>query len=109
MGRQKRYVRFALAVVFISYGIVLASAILLRDVWAVAIVLGGIGFTLYLFYIWRQQKRQPQYPLVPPEGRGDIYLPRTDIPRPIYEDFRKMQEKKRKFQKLKKMARRKNS
>jgi len=54
-----------------------------------------------------RKKKKPQYPLVPPEGKGDTYLPRTDIPRPIYADFREIREKKRKFEKIKKMARKK--
>jgi len=45
------------------------------------------------------------YPLVPPEGRTDWYLPTTDIPRPVIEDYRKIEEKKRKFSKLNKMLR----
>jgi len=50
-------------------------------------------------------KRQAALPLVPPEGRTDWYLPTTDIPRPVIEDYRKIEEKKRKFSKLNKMLR----
>ena len=45
--------------------------------------------------------------MVPPEGRGDVYLPRTDIPRPIHEDFRRIEEKKRRLEKIRKMTRKK--
>lgn len=51
-----------------------------------------------------EKKKEPRYPLVPPEGRGDVYLPRTDIPRPVYEDFRKIEEKKRSFARVRKMV-----
>jgi hypothetical protein len=43
---------------------------------------------------------------VPPEGKGDAYLPRTSIPKPIYKDFREMRKKKRKFEKIRRMMRR---
>ena len=46
--------------------------------------------------------------MAPPEGKMDIYFPRTNIPRPIHEDFRRMQEKKRKLDKIKKMRRKKS-
>jgi hypothetical protein len=51
-----------------------------------------------------EKKKEPRYPLVPPEGRVDVYLPRTDIPRPVYEDFRKIEEKKRSFARVRKMV-----
>jgi len=44
---------------------------------------------------------------VPPEGKTDIYFPRTDIPRPVHADFRRMQEKKQKLAKIKRKMRRK--
>jgi hypothetical protein len=43
---------------------------------------------------------------VPPDGKGDMYLPRTNIPRSLYADFREMREKKRKFEKMRRMMRR---
>lgn len=55
----------------------------------------------------RKTKKHPKYPLVPPEGKGDIYLPRSDIPRPIFEDFRKMREKKRKFDSIRRLMHKK--
>jgi hypothetical protein len=45
--------------------------------------------------------------LVPPEGKQDMYLPRTDIPRPVFEDFRKMKEKKQRLAKLRRMVQKK--
>lgn len=55
----------------------------------------------------RKTKKHPKYPLVPPEGKGDIYFPRSDIPRPIFEDFRKMREKKRKFDSIRRLMHKK--
>jgi hypothetical protein len=50
-----------------------------------------IGFILYCHFIYRSvyKRIRPKYPIIPPEGRTDIYFPRTDIPRPIYEDVRR--------------------
>jgi len=97
----------ALIAVF-TVGISLTGGILWQNILIILIGLGLGIFYLYLFYVgYRQKKRKLQYPLVPPEGKGDVYLPRTDIPRPIYADFREMREKKRKLEKLKKMQRKK--
>jgi len=85
----------------------LAIALMLESVWAVAIVLASFALGLYWIFIRFQKKRKPRYPLVPPEGKPDVYLPRTDIPRPIVEDFRRMEEKRKKFEKLKKLSRKK--
>ncbi len=87
--------------------VALAIAVLLESVWAVAIVLAFFALGFYWIFIKFQKKRKPRYPLVPPEGKPDVYLPRTDIPRPIVEDFRRMEEKRRKFEKLKKLSRKK--
>ena len=48
-------------------------------------------FFIYCYLIYRSvcKGRKPKYPIVPPEGRTDIYLPRTDIPRPIHENARR--------------------
>lgn len=70
--------------------------------------LASMPFDMYLFYLVLVVRRKPQYPLAPPEGRGDMYLPRTNIPRPLYEDFRKMKERKRKFAKIDRMVRKRN-
>jgi len=104
---MKKRVLPLLVLVFIANGLALTSAIILQSIWAVIIILGGTVFTLYWFYATRRQKKKPRYPMVPPEGKGDIYFPRTDIPRPIHEDFRRIEEKKRRFEKIRKMARRK--
>ncbi|MBX5320574.1 MAG: hypothetical protein ACQXXG_01120 [Candidatus Bathyarchaeia archaeon] len=46
----------------------------------------------YLNYRFVYKKEKAKYPLAPPEGRMDVYFPRTNIPRPIYEDVRKYPE-----------------
>jgi len=62
---------------------------------------------MYWFYVRYYKKKKPRYPIVPPEGKADIYS-RANIPRPIHEDFRRMQEKKKRFAKLDKLKRRRN-
>ncbi len=64
------------------------------------VFLSSMPLDLYLFYLVLILRRKPQYPLGPPEGKYDTYLPRTNIPRPLYDDFRKMKERKRKFAKI---------
>lgn len=104
---KKRVVQIGIAFVFFVLGLALVSAILLRSIWAVVVGFGVIAFTLCFLYVRLYQKKKPRYPLVPPEGKMDIYFPRTDIPRPIHEDVRKMRERKRKLVKIKKMRRKK--
>jgi len=63
-------------------------------------------FSLYMILNQIKNRKKVRYPLVPPEGRLDTYVPRTNIPRPIIEDFRKIEEKKRKFANLRRMMQR---
>lgn len=91
----------------IATGLAFASAVLLQNIWAVMLCIGAIVFDAYLFHLRFIRERKVQYPLVPPEGKQDMYLPRTDIPRPVIEDFREIEEKKRKFAKVNKMVCRK--
>ena len=70
------------------------------------------GFILYCHFIYRSvyKRIRPKYPVIPPEGRTDIYFPRTDIPRPIHEDVRqypKFFRKEKKSERLKKVRRKK--
>jgi hypothetical protein len=51
--------------------------------------LGSFVMYCYMLYRFVYKGAKPKYPLVPPEGRTDIYFPRTDIPRPIHEDARR--------------------
>lgn len=106
-GGKKRVVQIGTALILIANGFAIASAIILREIWFVAVVLGIVAFDIYLYYFMLRRKREPRYPLVPPEGKGDVYLPRTDIPRPIHADVRRMREKKRRFEKIEKLIRKK--
>ena len=51
--------------------------------------LGGFVLYCYLLYRFVYKAARPRYPIVPPEGRMDVYFPRTDIPRPVHEDVRR--------------------
>jgi hypothetical protein len=46
----------------------------------------------YLVYTATYLRLKRKYPMVPPEGRPDIYYPGTNIPRPIYEDVQRYPE-----------------
>jgi hypothetical protein len=70
-------------------------------------VVMALEFLTYVVFIRRFRKDKVRYPLVPPEGKGDVYFPRTKIPRPIYEDMRRAREQRRKFAKLDKLRRKK--
>ena len=112
MGRgKKRVLQFGIAFIFVAnlFGLAsaVASAIFLSSIWAYLVVLGVIAFDFYFCYVRLYEKKKARYPMVPPEGKHDIYFPRTKIPRPVYEDARKMREKKRRLAKIEKMRRKK--
>jgi len=82
--------------------------------YAIANILAGaivssICFLLYcyLLYHFVYKREKPKYPMVPPEGRMDIYFPRTNIPRPIYEDVQRYPaffgKKKRKYERTRRV------
>ena len=76
--------------------------------WSVCFILYG-----YFVYHFVYKGSKPKYPMVPPEGRPDIYYPRTNIPRPIYEDIQRYPEffekKKGKFKKMRRLKRKSQS
>ncbi|MDI6847696.1 MAG: hypothetical protein QMD13_07655 [Candidatus Bathyarchaeia archaeon] len=96
-----------IAIVFVVEGLWLFIGFLVQSVWTCVIASGIIAFTIYFLYVRLYQKKEARYPIVPPEGKTDIYFPRTDIPRPVHADFRRMQEKKQKLAKTKRKMRRK--
>jgi len=102
-----RIPRIGIALIIVANGFAFVGAVLLKDIWMILIMSGVITFELFLFYTLYDRRKKLRYPLVPPEGRGDIYLPRTDIPRPIHEDFRRMQEKKTRFAQIDRWRRKK--
>lgn len=107
MGRFGWPTWFVLTLVTTIDALLLGVFIIWQEFWATAVMLGIIVATLvFWFYSLRQRRRRVQYPIVPPEGKPDIYFPRTKIPRPVYEDFRKMDERKRKLKKLRRIMRR---
>jgi len=92
---RKRFSRVLMALVFVSNAVIFAVALFLHPLWAYMMVAALVAFDFFLYfsYVRYFKKERVRYPLVPPEGKSDIYFPRTDIPRPIYEDMRRMQEK----------------
>lgn len=93
------------ACVFLVNGLAFGSWIVLGNILLTMLVfLASMPLDVYLLYLVLFLRRKPQYPLVPPEGKWDMYLPRTNIPRPLYEDFRRMKERKRKFAKINRMV-----
>jgi len=103
---KKVVVLIGISSIFVVEGLWLLVGVLVQSVWVCIVALGTIVFTLYYVYVRLYLKKKARYPVVPPEGRTDIYFPRTDIPRPVHADFRKMQEKKRRFEKIRKIIRR---
>lgn len=99
-------VMIGISAIFVVEGLLLVSGILVQSIWMCVIAAGTIAFTLYFFYVRLYQKKEARYPMAPLEGKTDIYFPRTSIPRPIHADMRRMQEKKRRFEKIKKKIRR---
>ena len=95
------------ATVVAAAGLALAVAVLLQSALLFLICLTIAVSTAYFLFIRLYQKRRTQYPIVPPEGKMDIYFPRTNIPRPIHEDLRKTQKKRRQLTKIEKLRRKK--
>jgi hypothetical protein len=81
----------------------LCIAIYVQSPWAILVVGSWFILLCYLAYLRLVKKREPRYPLVPPEGKPDVYTG-IGIPRPIHEDFDEM---KRKREKLEMMSKRK--
>lgn len=104
---KKLVVLIGISSIFVVEGLWLLVGILVQSICTCVIASGIIAFTVYFLYVRLYQKKEARYPIVPPEGKTDIYFPRTDIPRPVYADFRKMEEKKRRLEKIKKKMRRK--
>lgn len=71
-------------------------------------------FLVYCYFLYRfvYKGAKPKYPIVPPEGRTDIYFPRTNIARPVHEDVRRYPasfglKKKRRAERMEKERRKK--
>ncbi len=83
----------------------IAEAVAIASFWISYVVGGILMLDLGFFYIRAARRKKLRYPLIPPEGRTDWYLPTTNIPRPVIKDYREIEEKKRKFSKLNKKLR----
>jgi len=57
--------------------------------WYILVYAGAAFVYFYMLHRHVYRHLHAKYPLAPPEGRMDIYSPRTNIPRPIYEDERR--------------------
>jgi len=101
---RKTTLYIAIVIVILVYTLALAGAIVIQNFWMLAVTTGLAIFSLYVISNQIKNRRKVRYPLVPPEGKSDMYVPRTNIPRPVIEDFRKVEEKKKKFAKLRRMA-----
>ena len=102
---KKLVVLIGISTIFVFEGVFLLFGFLTQSIWTCLIASAVLAFTLYYFYIRLYRKKEARYPVVPPEGKTDIYFPRTDIPRPVHADFRKIKEKKEMLEKIKKKTR----
>jgi hypothetical protein len=98
--KSKSTREIGVAIILVGNGVALLIGLLLQSLLGIVLILGTAAFDVYWFYWSSKHKRRQRYPLVPPEGKGDVYLPRTDIPRPIHQDLRLMDEKKKTFAKI---------
>ena len=90
---RKLALQIATACVSIVNGFAVGSWVVLQNIFLTMLFfLASMPLDVYLLYLVLILRRKPRYPLAPPEGKWDMYLPRTNIPRPLYEDFRKMKE-----------------
>lgn len=103
--RQKRIaLRIGFILLFCVNVLSVVWLLLFPNLWTALFLLSAVIFDISAFSVRATRKKKRQYPLVPPEGRPDWYLPLTNIPRPVIEDFRKIEEKKRRFAKIRKIV-----
>jgi hypothetical protein len=69
-------------------------AIVLANFWIYYTAGGIFVLDLGFFYVRASLRRKLRYPLIPPEGRTDWYVPTTNIPRPVIADYCEIEEKK---------------
>lgn len=104
VGRKKAVWATTILVAGIN-GLVLASLLIVRNLLGAALIIGAVVFDLAIYYqIIR--KRRIKYPLVPPEGKSDMYFPFTRVPRPVIAEAREAEEKKKKLGRVRGMVRR---
>lgn len=106
MGTGKKLVvLIGISTIFAVEGLLLVSSVLIQSIWWCVVASGIIALIIYYFYVRLYQKKKARYPIVPPEGKTDIYFPRTDIPDLCMRTSAGY--KKRKLEKIKKKIRRK--
>lgn len=90
------------------YAPFLLFSLMIRHIMNIILFTACFLFYNYGIYHFVWKKVQPKYPMVPPEGRVDVYFPRTNIPRPIHEDVRRYpvffkKKVKKKYERTKKI------
>ena len=101
---KKVIVWFGIFLLFCATVLSVAGSLLFLSTWTTLVSIAFVVFSVCAFYARFIRKKKRRYPLVPPEGKPDWYLPLTNIPRPIIEDSRKEEEKKRKLARMRKMV-----
>lgn len=101
---KKVIVWFGIFLLFCATVMSVAASLLFLNVWTTLMSIAIVAFDVCAFYARFIRKKKRRYPLIPPEGKPDWYLPLTNIPRPVIEDSRKEEEKKRKLAHVRKMV-----
>lgn len=91
MNRRRRFLFLfsALTIFVIPFVIVLLIS---GEYYFTVMPTGFYLFVSYYLYLRYFKGVKPKYPLASPVKDQDIYFPRTDIPRPIYQDYREHPE-----------------
>jgi len=100
--KKKLVIRILTYIIAAINLLAIVIAIVLANFWIYYIAGGILVLDLGFFYVRASLTRKLRYPLIPPEGKTDWYLPTTNIPRPVIADFREIEEKKRRLSKLNK-------
>jgi hypothetical protein len=90
---EKRSLKISVIFILAVSGIAraVADGILAGSVLLVMLGAGLAAVDSYWFYLrYYRNRGKPRGPLSPPGGKPDVYFPRSDIPRPLYEDMRRM-------------------
>ena len=101
---KKVIVWFGIFLLFCATVLSVAGSLLFLNVWTTLVSIAIVIFDVCAFYARFIRKKKRRYPLIPPEGKPDWYLPLTNIPRPVIEDSRKEEEKKRKLARVRRMV-----
>lgn len=90
--------------ILVVAGVAIAGAIVLQSFLVMLIASAAIAFDLYWFYVRYYKRVKPKYPMASPDAKPvDAYFPRTNIPRPLHEDPRRIHEEKHKLDKIRKL------